>query len=255
MLATPTPTPQPATASSETEGAEGAEAQPWKTRDFKLPAHIWLSTLHKLVSRHVRLPRSAKSGVAGSQHPRFSIQNSPLELVKLKCEEAGLIYKGSTTKGYSTRTTWKGDGPMTAYNFCQTDRFKQLGVGSAALQTPGKGKTVSDVVTLAIPPITVVHVETLHEWRMEVSMYLGVLHSSKRFTLPINANSLYTTDPTPLFLKMGMKVLKQMYNRNFPLSRAFRLLLGPGYLESEDEESLSDDSPSESGSNGDEQES
>ena len=215
---------------------------PWQKRDFQLPASIWLHTFHRLVSRHVRLPRSAKSGVAGSQHPRFSILNSPLELVRLKCESAGLRFHESTIVGISTRTVWKGHGPMSAFDFCRTQDCKALGVGSAALRAPGKGKKVSDVLTLAIPPITVTHYESHKEWRVEVDMYLGVFHSSKNFTLPMNANDLYDTDPTDLFVRMGLKVLKLMYERNFPLSRTFKLLLGPEYLSSasEEEESLSE---------------
>ena len=231
------------------QSSEVAEIH-WEEREFKLPASIWLSTLHKLVARHVRLPRSATSGVAGSQHPRFSILNSPLELVKLKCEDAGLKYQGSKTRGMTTRTTWKGSGPMTAFNFCRTQQFKALGVGTAALRAPGKGKTVSDVLTMAIPPITVTHVETLDEWRLDVDMYLGVFHSSKRFTLPVNANDLYTTDPTQLFVRMALKVVLEMHKRQFPLSRAFRRLLGPNYQSSADEEELSSSSDEESGSEG-----
>ena len=65
--------------------------KPWEERDFGIPASVWLSTLHRAVARHVRLPRSAKSGVAGSQHPKFIVENSPLELVRLKCEAAGMV--------------------------------------------------------------------------------------------------------------------------------------------------------------------
>ena len=64
---------------------------PWQERDFSIPASVWEATLGRAVARHVRLPRSAKSGVAGSQHPRFIVENSPLELVRLKCESAGMV--------------------------------------------------------------------------------------------------------------------------------------------------------------------
>ena len=254
------PAPPPATP-IPIQGAQAAQAiplsqssqvaeVPWEERDFKLPASVWLSTLHKLVARHVRLPRSATSGVAGSQHPRFSMDNTPLELAKLKCEQAGLVYQGMKTRGVTTRTSWKGSGPMTAFNFCRTQQYKSLGVGMAALRAPGKGQTVSDVLTMAIPPITVTHVETLDEWRLEVDMYLGVFHSSKRFTLPVNANDLYTTDPTPLFVRMAVKVVKEMHARQFPLSRAFKRLLGPGHVSTDDEDELSSSSEEESGSEG-----
>ena len=241
--ASPTPAaPTPAVAEEEQQ-----EEVPLRERDFILPASIWLHTLNRLVARHVRLPRSAKSGVAGSQHPRFSIANSPLELVRLKCESAGLTLHETNIVGISTRTVWKGLGPMSAFHFCQTERCKTLGVGSAALRAPGKGKTVSDVLTMAIPPITVTHIESHKEWRVEIDMYLGVFHSSKNFTLPMSANDIYETDPTDLFVRMGLKVLKMMYERNFPLSHAFKVLLGPEYLSSasEDESSLGESWQSE----------
>ena len=48
---------------------------PWQERDFSIPASVWEATLGRAVARHVRLPRSAKSGVAGSQHPKFIVEN------------------------------------------------------------------------------------------------------------------------------------------------------------------------------------
>ena len=70
----------------------------WEERQFQLPANIWLSTLEKAIARHIKLPRSALQGAPGSQHPTFSIDNSPLELVRLKCESAGLKQEGETTR-------------------------------------------------------------------------------------------------------------------------------------------------------------
>ena len=96
----------------------------WQNAEAPLPARIWLNNLHKKAARHVRLPRSAVSGVAGSQHPQYTIENTPLSLVKAKCVEAGLILDGEerVTKGSAIVTTWKGKGLMTAFNFCQVEK-------------------------------------------------------------------------------------------------------------------------------------
>jgi len=102
---------------------------PWKPpvledRVFNLPGRIWMNTLHQLAARHVKVPRSASTGVPGSQHPDFSVRNSPIELVVGKCERAGLVEEQIIkTKGTVIRT-WKGNGPMTAYNFLVVDLFK-----------------------------------------------------------------------------------------------------------------------------------
>ena len=134
------------------------ETADWEQMEFMLPASIWLNTLHKALAQHVRVPRSAKSGTAGSQHPKFVVQNSPLELVKRKCLQAGMVQIGEPSINPRTRvqiTTFKGLGPMTAYRFCQTNLFKKYGQGSGALMAPGKGRDSSAVLTVAIPPITV----------------------------------------------------------------------------------------------------
>ena len=84
------------------------------------------------------------------------MENSSLKLVALKCLQAGLEQEGERRRvGKALVTTFKGMGPMTAYRFCQTQYFKKFGQGSGALMAPGKGKDSSDVVTVAIPPITV----------------------------------------------------------------------------------------------------
>ena len=60
---------------------------------------------------------------------RATILNSPRELVRLKCEQAGLELQPQlcTNKNGTRKTVWKGLGPMSAYNFCQTNRMKKLG--------------------------------------------------------------------------------------------------------------------------------
>ena len=55
--------------------------------------------------------------------------------MQLRCEQAGLQLveaECSMTKG-KRKTVWKGLGPMSAYNFCQTNLCKKLGQGSGAL--------------------------------------------------------------------------------------------------------------------------
>lgn len=71
------------------------------------------------------------------------------------------------------------------------EEYKKLGQGSAALMAPGRGRTVSDVLTIAIPPITVKHIATPSTWTAKVDLYLGVFNSSNVFTLPMTANTLY----------------------------------------------------------------
>ena len=166
-------------------------ALPWEEQEYSLPAYIWLNTLEKAVARHIKLPRSALQGAPGSQHPTFTIFNSPLELVRLKCEAAGLQQEGdTTTRGQRKVTVFKGMGPMTAFNFCRVERMKALGHGSGALVAPRRSTgRLSEVMTLACPPITVKHIETKHEWKMEVDFYLGVYNDMDRFTLPQPANT------------------------------------------------------------------
>ena len=84
----------------------------WETASESLPARLWLNSLHKKAARHVRLPRTAMSGVPGSQHPIYTIENSPFTLVKKKCLEAGLELQGTerVKKGTIITTVWKGMG-------------------------------------------------------------------------------------------------------------------------------------------------
>ena len=89
--------------------------KPWREREAVIPAAIWLAGMQKVLASHVRLPRSARTGVAGSQHPRFEIKNTPLELLRAKCLEAGMTEAPLEVKGKTTITTFKGLGPMTAY--------------------------------------------------------------------------------------------------------------------------------------------
>ena len=159
------------------------------------------------------MPRRAQAGVAGNQHPSFTLENSSFIHVSNKALAAGLVQQGERRwKGVKRVTHWKGLGPMMAYNFCQVQTNKPLGQGCGALVNPCKGKDFSDVLTIAIPPIEVWHYESEDEWTMRVSFYLGVLNDSMRFTLPVNANIIYKDqpDPTPLFTKMGLKILGEM---------------------------------------------
>jgi hypothetical protein len=207
-----------------------------------VPQAVWSQTLLRKVARHVKLPRSAAEGVAGNQHPAFSLENTPFVYCEKKCIEAGLAQKGLRyRKGSKLVTKWKGMGPMTAYNFCTTERFKKLGQGSGALVSPGKDRVYSTVLTLAIPPIEVTHSESATEWTMHVTFYLGVLNDAMRFTLPTKANVIYpaSCNPAALFTRMGLKILGEMYCRDMALSPDFRKALGPAYMseESEAEES------------------
>ena len=88
---------------------------PWRQREASIPARIWLASLQRAVCSRVRLPRSARSGVPGSQNPRFEIMNTPLELLRSKCLEAGMQETSQVVKGRKTVTTFKGQGPMSAY--------------------------------------------------------------------------------------------------------------------------------------------
>ena len=229
---------------ADTEGPQAS----WEERTFQLPASIWLSTLEVAVARHIKLPRSALQGAPGSQHPTFTIANSPLALVRLKCEDAGLHQEGGTvTKGQRKVTVFKGSGPMTAFKFCSVQKMKALGHGSGALVAPRQSTgLVSEVLTLACPPITVRHVETRHEWKMEVDFYLGVYNDLDRFTLPQPANLIYGNDQEEveeIFRQAARYVLGEMLVRGFPISQRFKELLPPEYSsgESELEESESEE--------------
>ena len=72
------------------------------------------------------------------------------------------------------------------------EQYKQLGQGSAALMKPPRGRVTSDVFTIVIPPITVVHTATADTWTATVDLYLGVFNSNNLFTLPLRANTIYS---------------------------------------------------------------
>ena len=230
---------------------------PWEERTFALPASHWLACLRRRVALHLRLPRSAKTGVAGSQHPCFKIDNSPLELVRLKCEEAGMAQLSQVRRGKTTYTTFRGLGPMSAYKFCTVEKYKALGQGSAALMQPPRGRATSDVMTIAIPPITAVHIATADTWTLKVDLYLGVFNAADAFTLPVNASTLYAGqgDPTALFKRMALKVLREMCERGLPVSRAFAMLLPPEARPPLPPASSDSDSESELSSESEEEES
>jgi hypothetical protein len=107
----------------------------WDTSHVSFPAIKWLNALRKMVANHIRLPNSGKSGVPGNQHPRFQLHNTPIYLCRRRCCEAGLVQKGGVKRsGETALTTFKGDGPMSAYRFCGLKaEVKRWGVGSALL--------------------------------------------------------------------------------------------------------------------------
>jgi hypothetical protein len=202
---------------------------------------VWGRTLNRKVARHLVLPRRAADGVAGNQHPTFTLENTPFMYCQKKCVDAGLTQSGERKKkGGKLVTTWKGMGPMMAYKFCTVEHFKSLGQGSGALVAPGRGRDSSTVLTLAIPPITVTHWQSADEWTMRVTFYLAVLNDKMRLTLPSAANKIYLgqADPTPLFKKVGIKILREMFDRGMALSKSFRVALGPEYQSDEEESEL-----------------
>ena len=137
-----------------------------------MPAIKWLNSLKMAVARHVRLPRTADEG-PGNQHPSFTIVNTPFDLCRRRCEEAGLTREsGPTKKGKKTTTVWKGNGPMVAYRFCDLKtEVKKFGIGSALLIVRKK-REFADQLVIAIPPITVKHQETRMGDYMSVDFFL-----------------------------------------------------------------------------------
>ena len=71
---------------------------------------------------------------------------------------------------------------------------------------------------------------------MRVTFYLGVLNDQMRFTLPSKANTIYKgqADPTPIFKKMGLKILGEMYCLDMAISKNFKNALGPEYQSEEE---------------------
>ena len=150
-------------------------AQPvfdWESSTIAMPAIKWLNSLKMAVARHVRLPRTADEG-PGNQHPSFTIVNTPFDLCRRRCEEAGLTREsGPTKKGKKTTTVWKGNGPMVAYRFCDLKtEVKKFGIGSALLIVRKK-REFADQLVIAIPPITVKHQETRMGDYMSVDFFL-----------------------------------------------------------------------------------
>jgi hypothetical protein len=128
-------------------------------------------------------------------------------------------------------TTFRGCGPMTAFDFVSAEKRKKYGLGSAVLVAPGKGREASGVVAIAIPPITVAHTASKDEWSVKVDFYLGVYNEYNRFTLPSNPDKIYPNqpDPTPLFIEMAQIILGKMLSRGMPLSKRFKELCPPEY--------------------------
>jgi hypothetical protein len=74
---------------------------------------------------------------------------------------------------------------------------------------------------------------------------VGVLNDKMRFTLPSKANTIYKgqTDPTPLFKKMGLKILGEMYCLDLAISKNFKKALGPEYQSEEEPSSEEEEEP------------
>lgn len=225
----------------------------WQMADYLLPAKLWLDGLRVKTAAHIQMPRKKKSGAPGSQHVHFTLPNSPPNLVRWKCLEAGLVQKSMLlTPSSNKRTiTYQGLGPMTAYRFCDVKGVKAMSVGSGVLVKPGKNCQYSDQLVLALPPICVTSVETPHGWHAIVDFYIGVWNSADRFTLPSPANLIYKDqlDPTEIFKKMARTILGElcMDQEVAVIIPNFRKLLAPEYhsdagelteSEEEEEESL-----------------
>jgi hypothetical protein len=189
--------------------------------------------------------------VPGSQHPIYTVENSPYMLVEKKCLDAGLTMQGQgrVRKGNVTITIFKGWGPMAAFRFLQVDRYKKLGMGSGALKAPIKGQDYSDVLTFGIPPITVTHRESPDAWTATIDHYLAVYNSSDLCTLPVNSNTIYDEDPTEVFKQTAQMIMGEMSVVQMPLSKALKRRLPREYCsgdslseEMSEEESSSDDS-------------
>jgi hypothetical protein len=100
----------------------------------------------------------------------------------------------------------------------------------------GKKTKTSAVLTFAVPPITVTHVESCHEMTMKVDFYLAVYLDSNLLVLPSTANLIYShmSNPNATFKKMALYILEAMAQRDLPLSQPFLALVGP--LEEESDE-------------------
>lgn len=233
----------------------GIDVNPIWDSVAEIPARVWLNTLLKRVARVVRAPNSAKTGVAGNQHPSFSIDMSPYDLTERKCLEAGLKRQQDTRVAGNLVRTWRGDGPYMAYQFCRTNLRKPFGQGSGVLAAPRRNRPHSSVLTIAIPPITVKHIEGEDDLEMTVDFYLAVFLDTGALILPSNSNRLYkpTSNPTQLFTGMAMHILGEMATRDFPLSSKFHEMLGSEYNSAESELS-SEGEEGEEGEEGKEEE-
>jgi hypothetical protein len=143
----------------------------------------------------LRIPRLGGEEKPGTSHPRFKVGMTSADAVRFKCEQAGIPQAvGPNKKSDRNSTVYVGHGPMMAYHFCQTQKYKKLGQGSGALMAPGKFRTDSDTLVFAVPPITVTH--NAVTWVMTVDFYLCVFNGegngqTGRITLPPNPNFLY----------------------------------------------------------------
>lgn len=209
---------------------------------FTIPGKIWLRTIEKKVCAHLRIPRSGGEDKPGTSHPRFKVSMTSADAVRFKCEQAGIPQAiGPNKKSDRNSTVYEGQGPMMAYHFCQTQKYKKLGQGSGALMAPGKFRTDSDTLVFAVPPITVTH--NAATWVMTVDFYLCVFNGegngqTGRITLPPNPNILYgTQNVEALFERTAIHILGEMRGRRFPLSANFKNILGSDFeTDSEEEE-------------------
>ena len=223
-----------------------------------LPANMWLNGLRKKTAQHIQMPRKQKSGAPGSQHVNFKLPNSPPNLVRWKCLEAGLVEKMKQVTPTAKTITYQGLGPMTAYHFCDVQSVRALGMGSGVLVKPGKNCMFSDQLVVALPPIKVTSVETEWGWHATVDFYIGVFNSADRFTLPSPAHVIYKDqpDPTDIFKKMAKHILGElcMDPKVAVTIPNFRKLLSPDYhsdagelTESKEEEESLGESEEEDG--------
>ena len=110
--------------------------------------------------------------------------------------------------------------PVLIVPLVQVQKFQKLGVGSAVVMAPGKRRTDSDVMSFAVPPITVTHIASANEEKAIVSFYLAVFNSAGDLTLPSNPDKLYPKGcPRETFKKTARLLLAEMVMMDMPVSR------------------------------------
>ena len=231
--AAPAPPPPPPPPPAMGERLE-REAVPTSYRISKRTVE---STVRKLISNRVRLPRAQ-----ASMRISFKLDLAPLAGVKTMCEEAGLqLVEAPRRCGSLTKRKWRADGPAATSRFAQLNKAHPLGWGGGKLAGPAKAdrRQRARVVTLLAPPLTVEHKAGRDEETATIKAHLVTFNQEGSLGLPPRHEEIWgdaAAATKKALTKYAKRMLGEMFVELLPISQTFLKNLGPQYCSSGEEE-------------------